>query len=237
MMRNRFFTLPLLILLIIPSTMASAQTGATNKYSTTGCGSPIVVDSKNVQLTIVCGPKSAELDSIVKKMNALAAQNKLTLAELESFVRAFNTKIDKLGSDVDEIKLEVAALKSRVDLAAESPERAKTILRPYLDPPIDITNRAYDINEFLDANGKSEYKLTFEIKGNCQIYITPPQYTGFKVAIGILSTSRSVIWSSLLGTQPRYRPIPLATGVYLFIMKATRDAGQYTATISSQCTS
>lgn len=205
--------------------------------STRGCGSPIVLNSRINQLQLNCNQNNLDLVRVVNRLNDLANRNVLTTNDLQSIATVLNAKIDKISNDTDEILLLLREVMSRLDIASANPAKAPTILRPYLDAAVDISNRAYDVNEFLDVNGTSEFRLVFQLRGNCQVFLTRPRGTGFSVSLRLLSDRGSPIWSSLPGTQTdsRYRPLPLSAGVYQFVMKARRGAGQYAATVASRC--
>lgn len=216
----------------LPASFANAQRP---QNSTQGCGSPIILNSSVNRLELNCSQNTPELAKAVARLNELASRKILTTSDLQTMATVLNAKIDKISNDTDEILMLVRDLVSRLDIASTTPGKAASILRPYLDPAIDISNRAYDVNEFLDADGKAEYRLVFKLEGDCQVFITPPRGTGFNVGIAVFSDRGSKIWASLIGTQGRYSPLPLSTGTYQFGMKAKRGAGQYTATISARC--
>jgi hypothetical protein len=228
-------TILLITSLIAGAAGFGALGGAHAQNSTRGCGSPIVLNSRVNQLHLVCGQSNPDLARVVARLNELAARKVLAPADLQTIATALNAKIDKVSNDTDEILILLREVLGRLEIASSDPGRAPVILRPYLEAATDISNRAYDVSEFLDAEGKAEYRFVFRLQGNCQLFIRPPARTGFIVGVAILSDRGSSIWRALSGTQGRYRPIPLSTGTYQFVMYAKRGAGQHSATISSRC--
>lgn len=208
---------------------------AISQVRTNGCGSPVVLDSKVNQLQIVCNQNNSKLNEVVKKFNDLARRKILSPSDLKNVEMALNQKLDKIKDNTDEILILLGEVLNRLQIAEQNPERAPLVLKPYLDVSADLTNKSYTLSDFLDANGKTEVRFVFSVQGNCQLFIAPPRGTGFTVGLAVLSDRGTPIWRALMGTQGRYKPIAVSTGIYQFVMFARRDAGQYASQISARC--
>ncbi|HEY1607204.1 MAG TPA: hypothetical protein VGF77_16565 [Allosphingosinicella sp.] len=189
---------------------------------------------------IVNGPSNAGINALARNLDILKKRNALSQSELSSLIALINSSIipdlTSVRANTEEINDRLRKLEERLTIATEHPEMAHDVLRPFLRPAFDLSNASYDINQFLDSAGQSEYRLTFSLTGNCLLYVVPPRGAGFTVGYGIFSDHESPIWRSLMGTQGPWRPLPLSTGVYQFLMRAKRGAGQYSATVSARCT-
>ena len=205
------------------------------QVKTQGCASPVVYNSKVSRLEISCGTPSAELLDLIKRANGLAAKNAISSKELKGLSVGINRRIDELGDDIADLRAIALEILSIIKSAEKNPTAAQSILRPYIEAPLDLTNSAYDISEFLDVRGRDKHTVTFEVTGNCRLFVSSDGYRGRKVAGAVYTTYHSRVWSSYLTRNGRYEPIPISTGVYKFILKAQRDAGQYEATIAARC--
>ncbi|HEX5184162.1 MAG TPA: hypothetical protein VFW19_13575 [Allosphingosinicella sp.] len=188
---------------------------------------------------IVNGPSNAGINSLARKLDLLKKTGAISQDELRSLINLINSSIipdlTSVRANTQEISDRLRKLEERLSIATEHPETAHDVLRPFLRPAFDLSNSSYDINQFLDAAGQAEYRLTFSLTGNCLLYVVPPRGAGFTVGYGIFSDHQSPIWRSLIGTQGPWKPLPLSTGVYQFVMRAKRGAGQYSATVSARC--
>lgn len=99
----------------------------------------------------------------------------------------------------------------------------------------DITGSDLLVTEFLDINGKREHTAQFLIAKDCQLEVHMPEGVGFKVALGIHTDRGTKVMSSLMGAQSRVQRVDLSAGTYRLIMRATRDAGKYTAKVKAHC--
>lgn len=222
-------------LTIAAATLVAAPADAQGQSRTSGCGSPIIINSRNVTVNASCGQDGAQLRQLTAKLNALSARGVLSPQDLSTFATNVNSRFNKVSADTDAIRILLAELLQRLEIAEAHPERARLVLRPYLQPDAELSNQSVTIDRFLDVNGEAEARLVFQIHGRCQLFITPPRGTGFLVGLAVESDRGSRIWSSLMGTQGAYRPIPLSDGVYVFRMRAVRGAGQYAATVATRC--
>ncbi len=221
------------LLIVIFAFSLSSLTSA--QIRTSGCGSPVTLNSQINQLEIVCNVNNVQLREVVKKFNELAKRKILSSNDLKNVQIALNQKLEKIESNTDEILILLTEVLNRLQIAERDPSRAPAILKPYLDVSADLTNKSYALSAFLDVNGETETKFVFSVQGTCQLFIQPPRGTGFTVGLAVLSDRNTPIWRSLMGTQGAYRPIIVSTGVYQLVMFARRDAGQYASQISARC--
>ncbi|WP_213979231.1 hypothetical protein [Sphingomonas sp. dw_22] len=227
------------VILFATFAVAIAPTNAQAQRQVTATGTrstAIGIVNGNV---VVQGPSNATINSIIQRLNAIKARGGLSENELKLIVDLLNQTIipqlDSIKGDTSAIRQQLDALNERLAIAADHPDTARDVLRPFLKPAFDLSNSSFPVSTFLDVNGTKEYKLIFSLTGDCELYIDPPRGAGFTVAYGILSDHGTRIFSTLGGTQPHYPPLHLPGGVYQFVMLAKRNAGQYNATISARC--
>lgn len=206
----------------------SAQVTATGPHAA-------AIGVVNGNVTVVNGSNKPELRQLAASLNRIKSQGKLNTSELQVIIDSINQSIIPNLNSIKDDTSYIREVLERVNIAADHPDTARDVLRPFMKPAFDLSNSSYTASAFLDVNGEPRFKLVFSVIGSCEVFIDPPEGAGFTVDYGILSDHDTVIFSNLLGSQPRYPPVRLSTGIYQFRMKASRGAGQYTSTISARC--
>jgi hypothetical protein len=69
---------------------------------TSGCGSPVILNSKINQLEIKCVQRNSELANTVRRLNDLTKRKFLTSADLKEIAAGLNAKIDHISNNTDE---------------------------------------------------------------------------------------------------------------------------------------